>query len=224
MGGLLVKSGVWGYIYNNMALLRQLLMENVDGANFISVDIQPEYESHFGFSADRFCGFLNDNRERFGSCVLLYNGADTLGMVSENDYKMWLVDNGCEEQTIDTIEFYDKGYAFFRYCMDNSLDDSVIANFVRFMYNNDIRDSRDMDREMWAKYLRQYRRTDKKIAYDLLKVSDDCVHIPELMDYLKRYTGNILLTGGGVNECLKEVEIALMSLNKTYSLYRPFVY
>ena len=129
-----------------------------------------------------------------------------------------------KKRQLDVCTFYDKGYAFFRYCMDNSLDDRVIANFVRFMYDNDIRDSRDMDREMWAKYLRQYRRTDKKEAYDLLKVSDDCVHIPDLMDFLRRYSSGILLTGGGVNECLKEVEIALLALNKSYSLYKPFVY
>ena len=79
------------------------MVENVSGANFISVDIQPEYESHFGFRTSNYCNFLNDNRDKFGSLTLLYNGADTLGMVSENDYKMWLMENGCEEETVGCV-------------------------------------------------------------------------------------------------------------------------
>ena len=207
-----------------MILLKSLLKESVNGSQFISVDIQPEYDKFLSFDIGKYCNFLNSNRDNFASLTFLYNGADTLGMVSENDYKMWLIENGCEEETIDGATFYDKGYAFFRYCMDNNLDDGVIANFVRFMYENKVNDSRDMNREMWAKYLRQYRKTDKKQAYELLKVSNDCVHIPDLMSFLKRYNGNILLTGGGVNECLKEVEIALMALGKKYEIYKPFTY
>ena len=107
--------------------------------------------------------------------------------------------------------------------MYNSLEDDVIANFVRFMYENDIRDSRDMNRDMWAKYLRLHRRTDKKEVYELLRDTGDCVNIPDLMDFLKRLN-NIVLTGGGVNECLKEVEIALKALKKPYEMYDTFIY
>ena len=60
-------------------------------------------------------------------------------------------------------------------------------------------------------------------VYELLKESSDCVHIPDLMDFLKRYN-QIILTGGGINECLKEVEIALKSLKKDYNIVRQFVY
>jgi hypothetical protein len=58
-----------------------------------------------------------------------------------------------------------------------------------------------MDRDIWAKYLRQYRKTDKREAYNLLKVSGDCVHIPDLMDYLKRFDGKVVLTGDGTGGC-----------------------
>jgi len=207
-----------------MIKLNSMISENVSGKSFISVDIQPEYQQSFGFTIEKYCEFLNSSYDQMSSLTFLYNGSDTLGMINENDYKMWFLENGCNEEVIDGAQFYDKGYAFFRYCMDSNLDDDVIVNFVRFMYLNDIRDSREMDRDMWAKYLRQHRKTDKKQAYDLLSVSNDCVHIPDLMDYLKRFGGNIVLTGGGVNECLKEVEIALKALNKTYTIYKPFTY
>lgn len=193
------------------------------GKTFISVDIQPEYAEYFGFRTGDFCNFLNKNYEDFGQLIFLYNGAETLGMTSESDYKMWLMEHDLQESIIEGAKFYDKGYAFFRYCMDNSLDDDVIANFVRFMYQNDIRDSREMTRDMWAKYLRAHRRIDKTEAYELLRDAGDCVNIPDLMDYL-RPLRNIVLTGGGVNECLKEVEIAFKALNIPYQTERKFVY
>jgi hypothetical protein len=43
------------------------------------------------------------------------------------------------------------------------------------------------------------------------------------MDFLKNYS-NIVLLGGGVNECLKEVEIALLALNKNFNVLRQFTY
>lgn len=207
-----------------MIKLKSILNESKhSGKTFISVDIQPEYQSSISFPISRFCDFLNENEDGFGKLVFLYNGKDTLDMISEYDYKMWLIENGLDENILDHSYFYDKGYAFFRYCMDSSIDETAVANFVRFMYQNDIRDSRDMDRPMWAKYLREYRRTDKKEVYELLKHSDDCVNIPDLMDYIRRFN-NIILTGGAVDQCLKEVEIALQALKIPYGVEHKFTY
>lgn len=203
--------------------LSELISDQTISGTFISVDIQPEYEKGFGFSIEEFTSFLNEINDSVDNLVFLYNGAESLGMILENQYKFWLYENGLREDVLDGSIFYDKGYAFFRYCMDEGLDVDVIANFVRFMYQNDIHDSRDMNREMWAKYLREYRKTDRKEVYELLKVSSDCVHIPDLMDFIKKYN-HITLTGGGVNECLKEVEIALKALRKPYKIYSKFIY
>jgi hypothetical protein len=204
--------------------LKSILCESsFAGKTYISVDIQPEYIKSFGFSIEDYTSFLNENHDHFGRLIFLYNGAESLGMVSEQDYKIWFFENGLEESVLEGAQFYDKGYAFFRYCMDNSIEDTAIANFVRFMYENDVRDSRDMTREMWAKYLREYRRLDRTEVYGLLKAADDCVNIPDLMDYLKKFR-NIVLTGGGVNECLKEVEIALQALKIPYTVDSKFTY
>jgi len=205
--------------------MKRQLIESTEvfGKTLISVDVQPEYATYMGFSMDSYSTFLNENYGDLRDLIFLYNGQETLDMITEHEYMEWLLSNGVEEQVVDGARFYDKGYAFFRYCMDSYLDKDVIANFIRFMYQNDIRDSRDMDRDAWTKYLRQYRRTDKREIYDLLKVSSDCVHIPDLMDFLKHYD-NIALTGGGVNECLKEVEIALIALRKKYGAVNEFTY
>lgn len=207
-----------------MMKLRSILTEmSVVGKTYISVDIQPEYANGMGFSMDSFATFLNENSEDIHNLIFLYNGEQTLGMIPEAEYKEWLMGNGVESNVIERAAFYDKGYAFFRYCMDKQIDESAVANFVRFMYENNVHDSRDMTREMWAKYLREYRRLDRTEVYALLKAADDCVHIPDLMNYLKRFR-NIVLTGGAVNECLKEVEIALQALKLPYLVDTRYTY
>jgi hypothetical protein len=58
---------------------------------------------------------------------------------------------------------------------------------------------------------------------DLLENADDLINIPDLMDFLQN-KNNITLTGGGINQCLKEVEIALLALDKPYSIISEFTY
>ena len=42
-------------------------------------------------------------------------------------------------------------------------------------------------------------------------------------EILKKYN-NIYMMGGGINECLKEIEIALKALNKPYELNKKYCY
>jgi hypothetical protein len=207
---------------------RQKILENsgvnvLRGANLISVDIQPEYQDYLDFDLYSYLQYLNDNIENLNSLTFLYNGADTLGMVSENDFKMWLVENGFEEDNLNYSRFYDKGYAFFRYCMDEGLEEDDIVALVQFMISNDINDSRDMDAEMWESFVLSSD-VDRQEIRDLMEVSDDMINIPDLMDFLKNYGGRIVLTGGGINECLKEVEIALLALHKPYNVLTQWTY
>ena len=206
-----------------MVRLKDIINETKDYSSFtyISVDIQPEYEDWFKFSMHEYARFLN--KTEFNNLIFLYNGEDTMGFSDESTYKMWLYDNNVHDEVLDSAKFYDKGYAFFRSCMDSGIDEDHIVNFVSFMIENNIHDSRDMDRDMWAQYIRKYRHTDKKELYEFLQHTGEMIYIPELMDYLKPYT-NIIMSGGGLTECLKEVEIALKALNKNYRLHDKFTY
>lgn len=186
------------------------------------VDIQPEYQKYISFLPE-FVDFLNLNHQDMQSLVFLYNGHDTLGMVSEDDLKTWWAEYGLEEGIIENAYWYDKGYAFFRYCMDSGIGEQTVANFVRFLYENDINDSRDMTHDLWSRYLKRHRKTTHQELYELMKHSGDCIHIPDLMAYLKSYN-NPLICGGGVNECLKEVEIALQALQMPYDVDSRFTY
>ena len=200
---------------------RLIKEEYLQGKTIINVDIQPEYKNYISFNLNNWIQFLNENASN-NRIIFLYNGYDTLGMVSENEYKNFLIDLGLDEDVLDNARFYDKGYAFFRYCMDSSIDEDNIVDLVKFMIDNNINDSRDIDEDMWNEYMQQTNHTQQDVR-ELLENAGDMINIPDLMDFLKNYS-NIVLLGGGVNECLKEVEIALLALNKNFNVLRQFTY
>ncbi len=219
------------FIFINMRKDKVLLFEDIQriqeisdvnpvaGKSLIVVDIQPEYSSYINF-VPSFINFLNENYGNMKSLTFLYNGNDTLGMITESDYKMWWLENGLDEEVIDGSYFYDKGYAFFRYCIDSSIDDDVISNLVRMMMEKGVNDSRELDEGFWDDYIERYGDNDVR---ELLEYADDCISIPDLVDYLSNYS-DIVLCGGGINECLKEVEIALNAMDKKYSTIPKYLY
>lgn len=191
----------------------------VAGKHLVVVDIQPEYSKYISFLS-KFIDFLNENYDKVSRLTFLYNGYDTLGMVNESEYINWWFENGLDESVIDVAKFYDKGYAFFRYCMDESIDENKISDLVRLMIDKNINDSRELDEEFWNEYMETHGHEDVR---QLLELADDCITIPDLMDELKNYN-NIILCGGGINECLKEVEIALNALGKNYLVLTKYTY
>lgn len=199
---------------------RFLKEATVNGKTIVNVDIQPEYESYINtFDLITWAKFLNKSAKT-NRIIFLYNGADTLGMVSEQDYRSWLIENGV--RITDNAIFYDKGYAFFRYCMDNSIDEQNIADLVKYMMQNNINDSRDIDSEMWDDYMKTTGH-DQQDVRELLENAGDMINIPDLVEFLQNYN-SIVLTGGGINECLKEVEIALLAMDKPFTILREYTY
>lgn len=198
------------------------LMESMNSV-VLSVDVQPEYFGGNGFNNKFLRNYINKLNSS-NNIICLYNGYDTLGMITENDYKMWLIENGLDEEKLDSIIFYDKGYAFFRYCMDSGIDEDDVVELVRYMYENDINDSRDLkDRNKWDDFIALH--PNKTELRELLEFADDCINIPDLMEELKKLRGkNIELIGGGREECLKEVEIALKALNIPYKTNDSLIY
>jgi hypothetical protein len=195
----------------------RILTESISliGKTLINVDIQPEYESAIHF-LPQWVKFLNKTN---ASIIFLYNGGQ-MGMISESEYAHWLFQLGVKERVLNSSQFYDKGYAYFRYCIDSAINEDEIVSLIKFMIHKNINDSRDLDEEFWDDFVETYPYEDIR---DLLEFSDDMINIPDLMDFLK-YKNNIVLTGGGIYECLKEVEIALMALDKSYQILNEFTY
>lgn len=205
----------------NKKQLRLINENEFSNKTIINVDIQPEYQNWISFNLNNWVDFINQNGEQ-NNIVFLYNGADTMGMVEEYEFQNWLIELGIDENIIENATFYDKGYAFFRYCMDNSIDEDNIVDLVKYMVKHSITDSREIDNEMWDNFMSETNHTLQDVR-ELLENADDMINIPDLMDFLSNYS-NIVLTGGGINECLKEVEIALLALDKPYNILSQYTY
>jgi hypothetical protein len=140
---------------------------------------------------------------------------------NEQEYIYWLFENGLKESTIENIHFYDKGYAFFRSFMDIVGDYGDLIAIVKYMVNNNINYSRDLNVEEHLTTLRELNIGDRSIEF--IEKKRDMIYIPDVFEYL-RGKSNIVLCGGGRNECLYEIEIILMSQEADYELLQKFVY
>jgi hypothetical protein len=87
----------------------------------------------------------------------------------------------------------------FRYCIDNYIVE-----------------------DMWNDYMKETNHIQQYVR-DLLENADVMIIIPDLINFLKNYS-NIVLICGRISECLKEVENALLSLDKNYNTLFKFVY
>lgn len=211
--------------YINKKLNRTFINEStLTSKTIINVDIQPEYKDYISFNLHEWVNFINQNAE-LNNIVFLYNGADTLGMIDEQSFKEWLFELGIDEDVIYNAMFYDKGYAFFRYCMDSNINEEAIVKLIKFMIKYNINDSREINKRFWNQFIKEHQDDDYSSGElrDLLENAGDAINIPDLMDFIKNYS-NIVLLGGGINQCLKEVELALLALDKQYTLLKQYTY
>lgn len=226
MKELIKKTLQENFVIKNTKKRKHILKEGVInesmavGKHLVVVDFQPEYQSGFGTMAEDLADFINENFDNLTNVTFLYNGSDTMGMIGEDEYMLWWHEQGLDEEIIARSDFYDKGYAFFRYCMDMGADDEQTVNLIKFMIANNINDSRDMDFDFWKAFVDEYDNDDIR---ELMEGADDCINIPDLMDEL-RGINNIVLVGGGINECLREVVIALDALDKSYDVWSQYTY
>ena len=130
--------------------------------------------------------------------MFLYNGSESGdGTIGENEYNEWLLELGVDEKVLDNAMFYDKGYSFFRDCMDSRVDEEDIVELVKLMMNNGIYDGRDINKEMWDEFVKK---THNNKIRKFIEDEDGIITIPELIEFINNYS-NIILTGGGEYEC-----------------------
>lgn len=191
--------------------LTEFLTEQTN-ASIIVVDIQKEYQKFIHFKIWDFCHFLNNQRR----ILYLYNG-ESLGMTSEDELKYFLLENELEEDTLDSIDFIDKGYAFLRGWMDAGIDEDIIIQALRHMDRRNINDSRDIEVEEWIELIPDLE--------DYSHIIDgDCINFPDIDKHELRRWNNSYICGGGRDECLKEVLILLEAFNIKTKPIQKFIY
>jgi hypothetical protein len=192
---------------------KQFLKESNEGRTLIIVDIQPTYKSFLTFKLSHFIDFLKESN--YKTYLYLYNGPE-MGFENENEIKQWLIES-CDydemeevEDKLETFDFYEKGYTFFRNSMDRGDSEEDTIKLIKLMLKKKIYDSRDLEESDWE-------------DLGIEDLGRDNLYIPDVLDELKKYN-NIDICGGGKNQCLKEVEICLDVLNKPYNQIKKFIY
>ena len=191
--------------------------------NLIVVDVQPLYQDAIEkkFSVEDFGRFLFKAKK----VLYFYNGPDTIASEDSPEViKGWLSESfpELEEMNWDNVEFYDKGYSFFRDWMDAGVSDHGMSEALRFMYNHRIYDSREIAVEEWQKVLpeRDFKAIQHGLEDEGLVIWSPDISIPDL----KNNWNGSLLCGGGMNECLKEIQILMNTFNIKYKMVDKFIY
>lgn len=127
----------------------------------------------------------------------------------------WLFHLGVIDEVLEEAEFIPKSYGFFRDAIDDGVDDERIAELAKFMLFHQIISTNHMTEHDWRVQGDDYLRD--------LMLSGNEIEIPDFLRSLTQYP-NIVLMGGAQQQCLKEIEIGLMALNKSFEFNRDFVY
>ena len=185
----------------------------------VVVDIQPEYEDNATFDIG---DMLRSAAEDYSSILFLFNGEDTVGMISEGELKNYYFEKlDYDEEVFDELlsksEFFDKGYGFFRDVMDSSVcfDRNQIVKIVKYMLDNDFHDLRELSEEDVEAI------GVNELLFDDLE--DYGFHIPDLSEVLPNWSGSAL-AGGARDECMAEVEILGAAQGLSFNHVDNFIY
>ena len=200
----------------------EYLLEGTTKKELIIVDIQPDYKKYITFNMGSFVDFLNKSYKKYERILYLYNGRETVGLDDQGSITEWLVEYGLDEEVLNIVEFYDKGYAFLRNAMDQGIDEDEIVHLLEYMSSNDLNDSRDLDEDNWIEFSRLYPKDIDIKEY--LQGNEDSINIPDVLERIKYIKNNFQICGGGKTECLAEVLILIKLCKKRYSLLPQFVY
>jgi len=115
-------------------------------------------------------------------------------------------DSFFEYDHVHAFDKYQKEYAFFRNWMDTGVDEEDIINVAKYMIENGVNDSRDID----------FEELDLELNTDIDYLQgDDCIYIPDVVSDLEHVVKDRpILVGGGHDECLREIYLLLQAMDK----------
>lgn len=124
-------------------------------------------------------------------------------------------DQGASEELIDRIQWVEKDYAFLRGWMDNGVDDDTIVSVLRTMQDLRKSDSRDLSDDLLEELAPGRPRYDPLIASE---------YVYDAVRAMRQTASRWFTCGGGLNECLKEVELVLDAQRVNYSQLAHLTY
>lgn len=187
----------------------------------IIVDIQPAYQKWFNFKIRDFTKYLNENYKKFKDIIFIYNGSEVSPDTKEI-IKRWYKKNGLYAPVEVTMKNLEKSYGFFRDIMDDGYEEYEIVSLGKYLIQNKMYDVRDIPEETMYDVILDVTQNDQ-LAKEFAR-GGYSFYIPKELFVLAEIKTPIVLVGGGVNECLKEIELFLQMINKKYNYDIRWVY
>ena len=198
--------------------------------NLLIIDVQPEYSSH---SNNILPGVQQMISKANGKIVVVYNdfgGGDTPEQVlhylagHDEEYDGYVYDDETDdyieaeqsplEQKLHNAQFIQKEFGFLRGWMDNGVDDRIIIEVIRAMYQHKVYDSRDIQPE-WV----------SEDAQEVLENDSDSIFVQDWVPiHLLHSLQPFYMMGGGRNECLREIELICHAFNIKFKRIDSLVY
>lgn len=191
--------------------------------DFTVVDIQPSYHDYHNHVTEPLLHHINDTIDQYEHIFWYFNGED-LELDTINDMYDYIHQYEIlDEDVLDKITFIDKYYAFFRGWMDMGVDRNLIVEIGKYMKNNNIEDSRDIDEDIFREILKTYYNSDD-VDDEYMDMTVDPIHLPEFNDGAIRELNSTYTSGGGVDECLEEMEILFDIIGVNYKRLDKYTY
>lgn len=185
------------------------MYENTSRSTLLVCDIQPDYIDHIKFDMEDFIEYV----ETFSDIKWLYNGPE-LGYGSLETLIAWLHSYGLSEETINKIDFFEKGYGYYRDSMEYCNSNDEVIDILKIMSKNNY----DTSSELTEEDLKNFDDDTKEniIKYPFSNNAD-------VQEFLSE-SNNYILVGGAFDECLAEVRIDLEVLGLAYKIKYEYTY
>jgi hypothetical protein len=194
--------------------IREIIVE-ARYSSTIVVDVQPAYSRFIKFTPE-LMQFLNTQKR-----ILMLVNSDEEGYTNDSitDIKEYWESNGFANW--NAVKLIDKGYGYLRSWMDQGIPENIIIKTIREMYQQRVNDSRvlfqhnENPEEDFKKF----------IGFNFEDwMLDDSISVDWIsLKLLKSFSGSYI-TGGGCNECLKEVELLMSAFNIRSKRISKFIF
>ena len=178
------------------------------------VDLQPAYLGRDG------CGLMKRVFEHINSLppdtplIAMYVHEELSSDFLEDVQAFWLR-HGASDELIERICWVEKDYAFLRGWMDNGIDDETIVTVLQRMQHLRKTDSRDLAKELLDEL------APSRPKYDPLIMSE---YVFDAVRDMRHTAARWYTCGGGLDACLKEVELVLEAEKLDYSQLSHLTY
>lgn len=181
------------------------------------VDIQSTYEKYI---PKEVINSLPDYAKEFNEVLYLWDNISDQDFYSEVP-QVWLEDY---PDFYDRLNAFSKNYAFLRGFMDKGVTDEDIISLAQWMLSKGLGDGRDISQDEDLE--REYQEKFKNTTFYHLSFEDYTFYLPmDLIEEIKdKVKQGVILVGGGINECLKEVSLLLSILEINHTINYEFTY